>query len=99
MPNNVTGVLLTKSTYARCGLINNPTLINPGWKGHLTIEVANISDSDCRIYANEGIAIAIFFVSDNCKSNYGDRSLSTYQNQPNKIVTSLNTDADIQARA
>jgi dCTP deaminase len=88
MPDNITGILLTKSTYARCGLINNPTLINPGWNGYLTIEIANLSDSDCKVYANEGIAIAIFLENENCNVTYSNR-VNTYQNQPDQIVTSF----------
>jgi dCTP deaminase len=45
-----------KSTYARCGVLVNTTPLEPGWEGHLTIEIGNVSPAPARIYAMQGIA-------------------------------------------
>lgn len=71
MPDDVLGVAIGKSTYARCGLICNCTPIEPGWHGYLTIELANATPLPIKVYANEGIAQVLFFRT-------GDRPLDTY---------------------
>lgn len=81
MPRNVTGVVLGKSTYARCGIVTNFTPLEAGWEGHITIEISNTTPLPARIYANEGIAQVLFFESDEaCKTSYADRS-GKYQGQ------------------
>ena len=39
IPQDALVVCLGKSTYARCGLIVNVTPLEPGWEGHVTIEI------------------------------------------------------------
>jgi dCTP deaminase len=56
MPRNLKGQCVGKSTYARCGIIVNTTPLEPGWEGHLTIEIANTSPCEVWLYAGEGIA-------------------------------------------
>ncbi len=41
IPKDVLVVCLGKSTYARCGLIVNVTPLEPGWEGHVTLEISN----------------------------------------------------------
>lgn len=85
IPKNVTVLCIGKSTYARVGLICNQTPAEAGWKGHLTLEFSNSSDTDCRLYANEGIAQLLFFEGEPCEVSYADRA-GKYQNQPEKVV-------------
>ena len=74
MPRNVTGILLGKSTYARCGIVTNFTPLEAGWDGHITIEISNTTPLPARIYAKEGIAQILFFASDeDCRVSYADR--------------------------
>lgn len=81
MPENVMGLCVGKSTYARCGIFPNITPLEPGWKGHLVIEVANLSGYPVKVYANEGIAQIIFFkLSEPCSKSYKDKG-GKYQNQ------------------
>lgn len=84
MPSNVTAICIGKSTYARCGLICNCTPIEAGWEGHITLEFSNSSTTDCRIYANEGVAQLLFFEGEQCATSYSDRQ-GKYQNQTEKI--------------
>jgi dCTP deaminase len=85
MPPDVVGVCVGKSTYARCGVICNVTPLEPGWKGHLTIEISNSSDSDVRVYANEGIAQVLFHQGATPQTTYADRS-GKYQDQRHEVT-------------
>ena len=75
IPKDVLVICLGKSTYARCGLIVNVTPLEPGWEGHVTLEISNTTPLPARVYANEGIAQFLFFKgSDVCETSYADRS-------------------------
>lgn len=75
IPKDVLVVCLGKSTYARCGLIVNVTPLEPGWEGHVTLELSNTTPLPAKVYANEGIAQFLFFKgSSPCDVSYADRS-------------------------
>ena len=80
MPDDVFGIVIGKSTYARCGIIVNMTPLEPGWRGFLTIEISNTTPLPARVYANEGIAQVVFFKGERPKITYSDRK-GKYQNQ------------------
>lgn len=81
LPKRVTAICLDKSTYARCGLVINATVIEPAWFGHITLEFSNTTNLPMKIYANEGIAQLLFFESDeDCLTSYADRN-GKYQGQ------------------
>ena len=81
MPDDIIGICLGKSTYARCGVIVNLTPLEPGWKGHLTIEISNANPLPVVIYLGEGIAQVIFFKGDKPSSKYEGK----YQNQEEQV--------------
>lgn len=83
LPPNITALFIGKSTYARCGIIVNTTPGEAGWEGFLTLEISNSSGADCRIYANEGIAQALFMEGSACDSPYGE---GKYQDQGNAVT-------------
>ena len=60
IPEDIQVTCVGKSTYARCGIYVNVTPLEPGWRGVLTVEIANASPSPVKIYANEGIAQLLF---------------------------------------
>lgn len=66
IPKQVMTICVGKSTYARCGIITNVTPLEPGWEGHVTLEVSNTTPLPARIYANEGIAQILFLKVMNC---------------------------------
>ncbi len=75
IPKDVLVICLGKSTYARCGLIVNVTPLEPGWEGHVTLEISNTTPLPARVYANEGIAQFLFFKgSAPCEVSYADRA-------------------------
>ncbi len=86
IPENVLAVVLGKSTYARCGVICNVTPLEPGWEGHVTLEISNTTPLPARIYAGEGLCQVLFFESDErCETSYRDKK-GKYQHQPAEVV-------------
>ena len=81
MPRDVLAICLGKSTYARCGIIVNVTPFEPGFEGHITIEISNTTPLPAKIYANEGIAQVLFLQGDEiCEVSYADKK-GKYQRQ------------------
>ena len=75
IPKDVLVVCLGKSTYARCGLIVNVTPLEPGWEGHVTLEISNTTPLPAKVYDNEGVAQFLFFKgSSDCEVTYADRA-------------------------
>jgi len=86
MPQDVMGIVLGKSTYARCGIIVNITPLEPGWEGNLTIEISNTTPLPAKIYAGEGIAQVLFFQGDGAPMvTYADRR-GKYQGQKGIVL-------------
>lgn len=90
MPVNLKGITIGKSTYARCGILVNVTPAEPGWRGHLTIEISNLNSNVAVIYPGEGIAQMEFHVLDEIpEETYADKG-GKYQDQqgvtPAKVI-------------
>lgn len=85
IPDDVLVFCLGKSSYARAGLAVNVTPLEPGWRGEVTLEIANQTPVPVRIYANEGICQFVFLRGDApCKLTYdtkNDGQPSKYQDQ------------------
>ncbi len=60
MPNDIVAVVHDKSTWARLGLSVQNTVIEPGWKGYLTLELKLQSFRFLRIKAGTPIAQVLF---------------------------------------
>lgn len=60
MPNNLTGIVHDKSTWARRGLSVFNTVIEPGWHGFLTLELVYHGQDELIIPAGAGIAQVMF---------------------------------------
>ena len=80
IPDNVMVVALGKSSYARCGIVANVTPLEPGWEGHVTLELSNTTPLPAKVYANEGIVQLLFFQGERPEVTYGDRK-GMYQGQ------------------
>ena len=86
IPRNVVTLCVSKSTYARCGIIVNVTPFEPEWEGYATLEISNTTPLPAKIYANEGLCQVLFFQSDeDCETSYADKK-GKYQHQPAAIV-------------
>lgn len=81
IPRDILVICLGKSTYARCGIVINITPLEPEWEGHITIEISNTTPLPAKLYANEGIAQAIFLKAEEvCETSYADKK-GKYQGQ------------------
>lgn len=86
MPNHLTAIVHDKSTWARHGLSVFNTVIEPGWKGFLTLELVHHGRGHLYIPAGSGIAQVIFHEIAN-PTTYDGR----YQNQDDRPVGPCNT--------
>lgn len=82
MPNDLTGIVHDKSTWARRGLSVFNTVIEPGWKGFLTLELVYHGDEDLTIPAGSGIAQVVFHRTAEMRPYTG-----RYQNQEDNPVS------------
>lgn len=81
IPRNIVAVCVGKSTYARAGVQVNVTPIEPGFQGHVVIEISNGTSLPVKIYANEGISQFMFHQgTEDCETSYADRG-GKYQGQ------------------
>lgn len=86
MPSNLVGVVHDKSTWARRGLSVLNTVIEPGWKGFLTLELVHHGRESLHIPAGAGIAQVIFHQTAE-RAEYKGK----YQNQEDRPVDSINS--------
>ena len=81
MPDDLTGIVHDKSTWARKGLSVLNTVIEPGWNGFLTLELVYHGEGELIIPAGSGIAQVIFH-----KTAEHAHYMGKYQNQEDKPV-------------
>lgn len=86
MPADTVGVVLGKSTYARCGIECLATPLEPGWEGYVTLEFANTTPLPAMLFAGEGACQVLFFQGEECLTSYASRN-GKYQNQTSGPVT------------
>lgn len=85
MPGNLVGIVHDKSTWARLGLSVFNTVIEPGWKGFLTLELVFHGNQVLRIPAGSGIAQVIFsHISD--IADYGDGKYQNALDRPQEAI-------------
>lgn len=65
MPNDILGIVHDKSSFARRGMSVFNTVIEPGWRGFLTLELVNLGREPIELFAGQGIAQVIFHQLDN----------------------------------
>mgnify|MGYP001362596037 CR=1 FL=1 len=85
LPNNLVARLEGKSSLGRLGLLIHSTagFVDPGWDGHVTLELSNVASLPITLYANMKIGQLSFMeLSEPAETPYGDPSLgSKYQGQ------------------
>jgi dCTP deaminase len=89
LPRNVMAIVSDKSTWARCGLTVQNTVVDPGFEGDLTLELANHNFRPIRLYPGCGIAQVHFHrVLGDVNVSYGDRKAGKggkYQHQSGTV--------------
>jgi len=78
MPSDVLGIVHDKSSLARFGLSVFNTVIEPGWNGHLTLELSNKGPEPIRLVEGQAIAQVVFHRLDEAAERPYD---GKYQNQ------------------
>jgi dCTP deaminase len=68
IPQNMAMHYYNKSTLARKFLIACATLGEPGWHGHLTLELYNQTDTDMTLYPGQPIGQAVFIRMDHASA-------------------------------
>lgn len=81
MPDDLVGIVHDKSTWARRGLSVFNTVIEPGWKGFLTLELVYHGQEELIIPAGSGIAQVVFHETA-VRAAYKGK----YQNQDNQPI-------------
>ena len=82
MPNNLMGMVMNKSTWARMGVdVSRSTNLEGGWQGWLTLEITYSKLKPLKLYKGCGIAQIIFHEIAH-PVNYSGK----YNSQPNKPV-------------
>jgi dCTP deaminase len=85
LPDDLVARLEGKSSLGRLGLLVHATagFVDPGFQGHLTLELSNVSNLPIAIYAGMPIGqVAFFRLSSPAEQPYGARALgSKYQGQ------------------
>lgn len=80
MPLDLVARVCDKSTWARVGIAVQNTIIEPGWRGYLTLEITNHSSKIVKIKNGDPIAQIIFEQLDKpVERGYTGK----YQDQPN----------------
>jgi dCTP deaminase len=87
MRHNLVGIVHDKSTWARKGLSVFNTVIEPGWRGFLTLELVYHGREGLHIPAGAGIAQVIFHETSRFASYDGK-----YMNQPDRPVEGIMSD-------
>ena len=88
MPDDLAAIVHDKSTWARHGLSVFNTVIDPGWKGFLTLELVYHGSKPLHIPAGSGIAQVIFHEIKRPISYNG-----SYQHQDDRPVGPCNNDS------
>lgn len=85
MPLDYIAICFGKSTYARNGIFLPMTPLEPGWRGYVTLEIANLTQNYNRLWLNEGICQILFLPLESPASAYS----GAYQNQTSKPQVSI----------
>lgn len=88
MPDDVLGVVHDKSSLARKGICVQNTVIEPGWRGYLTMEITNHTDADMWLYQGNAIAQVLFHRLDEPAVPYAGK----YQDQGRGVQKPLKED-------
>jgi dCTP deaminase len=84
MPVNMMGIVHDKSTWARRGLSVFNTVIEPGWRGFLTLELVYHGQEMLHLPAGAGIAQVVFHRV-MCSAQYQGK----YQNQEDEPIPAI----------
>lgn len=96
LPNDLVARLEGRSSLGRLGLLIHSTAgyVDPGWKGHLTLELSNVANLPIALYYGMSIGqISYFKMSSPVERPYGSKELgSKYQGQSEPTASAFHRD-------
>jgi dCTP deaminase len=96
LPNDLVARLEGRSSLGRLGLLIHSTAgyVDPGWKGHLTLELSNVANLPIALYYGMSIGqISYFKMSSPVERPYGSKDLgSKYQGQSEPTASAFHRD-------
>lgn len=96
VPDDIVGRLEGKSSLGRIGLLIHSTAgyVDPGWKGHLTLELSNVANLPVTLYSGMKIGqISFLRLSSPADNIYGSKNLgSKYQGQTGPTASRIHRD-------
>ncbi|MFQ5872944.1 MAG: dCTP deaminase [Dehalococcoidia bacterium] len=96
VPDDIVARLEGKSSLGRIGLLIHSTAdyVDPGWKGHLTLELSNVANLPVTLYSGMKIGqISFLRLSSPAENLYGSKALrSKYQGQTEPTASRIHRD-------
>jgi len=96
LPDDIVGRLEGKSSLARIGLLMHSTAgyVDPGWQGHLTMQLTNVSRFPVSLYYGMKIGqLSLLRLTTPAERLYGDKRLgSKYQGQVDPTASRFHRD-------
>ncbi|MCH8088743.1 MAG: dCTP deaminase [Chloroflexi bacterium] len=96
VPDDIVGRLEGKSSLGRIGLLIHSTAgyVDPGWKGHLTLELSNVANLPITLYFGMKIGqISFLQLTTEAENPYGSPALgSKYQGQMEPTASRIHRD-------
>lgn len=92
LPANIMGSVDGQSSLGRLGVVVHTTSssINPGWEGHLVLEMANLGRMPVKVYPNSKICKITFHeLSSQAERPYNVRAESKYNQQKDIIESKI----------
>ena len=96
IPDDIVARLEGKSSLGRIGLLIHSTAgyVDPGWKGHLTLELSNVANLPVTLYSGMKIGqISFLRLTSPAENLYGSKNLgSKYQGQTQPTASRIHVD-------
>lgn len=83
LPKDIAAVLHGRSSFARLGLLLHTSAgwVDPGYAGHLTLEIYNVNSVPIKLYPLTPIANLIFISVEGVEKSYGERGGKYYNEE------------------
>jgi dCTP deaminase len=97
LPNNLAGRLEGRSSLGRLGIVIHSTAgkVDPGWRGHLVLEISNIGVVPVKLYPEMRICQLVFEeLKSETSQSYTRRKSSKYKSQDAPAGSKITSEVD-----
>ncbi len=97
LPNNIAAQIHGRSSIARLGLLVHTSAgwVDPGYAGHLTLELINVNKIPIKIYPLTKVAQLVFFETEEVETPYHMRKSSKYVEEEGATFSRISQDFKI----